>query len=217
MNRAYYSDTVERFVLASTAEVLGTLTRNSEYPVENTQVRAWTQQIDVMRRVLAPHRASGVILLEYSIPRLGKRIDVVVVIAAAVFVLEFKVGLSEFSRAALDQVWDYALDLKNFHEPSHNCLIAPILVATEASAPTNEPVVPDADQVIRPLRANESTLASAMANVLDSTRATPIDPAAWELGRYLPTPTIVEAAAARCRSFDFLLRPLASRMERGRN
>ena len=65
---------------------------------------------------------------------MGQRIDVVFLIGAVIFVLEFKVGEKEFTSYAKDQVWDYALDLKNFHETSHEHFIAPILIATEAKS-----------------------------------------------------------------------------------
>ena len=64
---------------------------------------------------------------------MGRRIDAVLLVGPVVFVIEFKVGESVFERAAVDQVWDYALDLKNFHEASHSVSIVPILIATEAT------------------------------------------------------------------------------------
>jgi hypothetical protein len=72
----------------------------------------------------------GKVYFEFVVPRLGKRIDVVLVIDHVLFVLEFKVGEKDFTRSGIDQVWDYALDLKNFHESSHAASIAPLLIAT---------------------------------------------------------------------------------------
>ena len=40
---------------------------------------------------------------------MGERIDVVLLIGSAIFVLEFKVGGTEFTSYGLDQVCDYAL------------------------------------------------------------------------------------------------------------
>ena len=77
---------------------------------------------------------AGKIYFEFDIPRMGKRIDVVLLIKSVIFVLEFKVGEATFSAAAFDQVWDYAIDLKNFHESSHEATIAPILIATQSPA-----------------------------------------------------------------------------------
>lgn len=63
---------------------------------------------------------------------MGKRIDAVLLIDGIVFVVEFKVGSEEFTGADINQVWDYALDLKYFHEESHHLPIIPILVSTNA-------------------------------------------------------------------------------------
>jgi len=62
---------------------------------------------------------------------MGRRIDVVLLTGPVIFILEFKVGETKYPAYAFDQVWDYALDLKNFHETSHLALIAPILISTE--------------------------------------------------------------------------------------
>src|SRR5206468_8224610 len=93
---------------------------------------AWLQEIKILKGVLNGYK--GLIFFEYSIPRMGRRIDVVLIIKNVIFVLEFKVGEKEFLLSAVDQVLDYSLDLKNFHETSHKHLIAPILIATEAKA-----------------------------------------------------------------------------------
>jgi hypothetical protein len=122
---------------------------------------------------------------------------VLAVIGPMVFVLEFKVGEREFTSQAIDQVYDYALDLKNFHEPSHNLYVAPILVATEA--PRTEAVVGTSsrnDRVLLPIRTTTETLADALRQALAYTEGPDIDVVHWEQGRYCPTPTIIEAARA---------------------
>jgi hypothetical protein len=105
---------------------------NNDFPVEQTQRDAWLEEVRILRSILLPFH--GAIYFEYSIPRMGQRIDVVILIGPAIFVLEFKVGEEEFTSQALDQVCDYALDLKNFHETSHEPYIAPILIATKAKS-----------------------------------------------------------------------------------
>ena len=82
---------------------------------------------------------------------MGRRIDAVLLIGPVVFVIEFKVGESVFERAALDQVWDYALDLKNFHEASHSVSIVPVLIATGATASAPLELHADEDKVYRPI------------------------------------------------------------------
>ena len=131
---------------------------------------------------------------------MGKRIDVVLIIKQAIFILEFKVGDKEFSSNAIDQVWDYALDLKNFHSSSHDHFIAPILIATNAK--NIIPVIsltPQSDKVLFPIKSNTETLKSVIDNTLALLDGATIDMTEWEKGRYCPTPTIVEAAMALYR------------------
>src|SRR5207302_2799245 len=132
----------------------------------------------------------------FSIPRMGRRIDTVLLISGVIFVLEFKVGDTTFDRAALDQVWDYALDLKNFHEASHAAPIVPILLATGAGASTTLELRADADQVYRPISVPSARLRTLLDLALRSVKTAPLDEHAWPRAPYRPTPTIVEAPRA---------------------
>ncbi|APV43820.1 hypothetical protein Dform_00464 [Dehalogenimonas formicexedens] len=136
-------------------------------------------------------------MFEYSIPRMGKRIDVVILIKHVIFVLEFKVGEIEFKSKDIDQVYDYALDLKNFHEPSHDQFIVPILIATKAkvSSPCS-PIPPAYDKIFSPINSDLKSLEGIMKQILDLSTGKLIDPKVWKEGRYCPTPTIIEAALA---------------------
>lgn len=128
---------------------------------------------------------------------MGKRIDVVLITGCTIFILEFKVGESEFPLSALDQVWDYALDLKNFHETSHEPLIAPVLIATRAESILDAiSTTPHNDKILFPIRCNGELLGRVIEDVLHFAEGTAIEPAQWETGRYQPTPTIIEAAMA---------------------
>jgi len=195
MKRDYYSDSITTFLSTSTNEILGTLTRNSGFAIEQTQRDAWLEEIHILQGRLSG--MAGSIYFEYAIPRMGKRIDVVLLVGSVIFVLEFKVGETEFSSYALNQVWDYALDLKNFHETSREYLIAPVVIATKASPTT--PIISTTshnDKVLTPIRCNVELLGLVLERVLDFTDGAFIDPAHWEAGRYSPTPTIIEAAMA---------------------
>ncbi|MCM3869599.1 MAG: DUF2075 domain-containing protein [Pyrinomonadaceae bacterium] len=196
MKRDYYSDSIARFRDTSPNEILGTLVKSSGgFAVEPTQRDAWLEEINILQRVLS--QVQGSIYFEYAIPRMGKRIDVVLLISSVIFVLEFKVGEREFTSYALNQSWDYALDLKNFHETSRDSFIAPIVVATKA--PHTTPIVsttPHNDKVFSPIRCNLESLLLVVERVLDFADGALIDPTQWEGGRYSPTPTIVEAAMA---------------------
>ena len=135
MKREYYSASIPTFCSTTTEKVIGFLTTGSAaagFPVEPTQTGAWVQQIEILQSAL--QGKEGKVYFEYSIPRMGQRIDVLLIMGPVIFVLEFKVGAKEFTSYAIDQVVDYALDLKNFHETSHKQIIAPILIATEAAA-----------------------------------------------------------------------------------
>ena len=140
MDRFYYQNSIAGFLADSEDAVLGTLARNNTFDLVDLQRNAWLYEIKLLKNMLRAESA-GQIVFEYSIPRLGKRIDVVLLLRGIVFALEFKVGADEYFRQDLEQVWDYALDLKNFHEASRDLTIVPILVATDAdSASTSKEV-----------------------------------------------------------------------------
>ncbi len=197
LSRYFYSDSIASFLAASDESIIGEMVKNNDFGLEFTQRDAWVEEIRVLKTFLPHVSTQGYIYFEYSIPRLGKRVDVVIIIGAVLFVLEFKVGEKDFLSHDIDQVWDYALDLKNFHESSHECIIAPILVATKAA--DQMPVVAMTQQndgILLPIKSNELTLADVFAKVLTFTDGPIIDPEAWVSGRYQPTPTIIEAATA---------------------
>jgi hypothetical protein len=198
VKREYYADSISNFLRLSTEEIVGKLALASDFPDTLEQRAAWVEEIEILRPILSFH--SGAVHFEYSIPRMGERIDVLLIIGPVIFVLEFKTGAKEFTRYALDQVTDYALDLKNFHETSHGRFVAPILIATEAKSVL--PLVamtPQDDKLLVPLKANAKSLGDVIKAVLDLLRGDMIDWRAWQAGRYSPTPTIMEAALALYR------------------
>ena len=115
-----------------------------------------------------------------------------------IFILEFKVGEKDFLLSAIDQVLDYGLDLKNFHETSHQHLVAPILIATEAK--NVFPVIsttPHNDNILFTIKTNTAfTRRSNKGCFADSQMGKILIMRLWESGRYSPTPTIIEAAMA---------------------
>lgn len=199
VRRWLYGERFDYFAARSAAEILGLLTQHAGGDLELTQNNAWQEEIEILKALQLPavERESARIYFEYSIPRLGRRVDVILLVSHVLFVLEFKAGESHFNVAALDQVWDYALDLKNFHSASHNICIAPVLVATQASSQRIElqHTLHD-DGLIRPVRANPTDLPHVVSETLGFLKAARIDADKWEAGRYLPTPTIIEAARA---------------------
>jgi len=185
---------VENVRATSTEEILGTLTKNGGYTLLLTQRDAWIAQIEFLRERI--RGLTGSLFFEFSIPRMGRRIDVVLLAGGIVFVVEFKVGATTFDAAAIDQVWDYALDLKNFHEASHHLTIVPLLVATDASHVSSSPLIRDSDGVVRPLIANRTSFRDTIDLLLSQFAAEPIDSQRWANASYRPTPTIIEAARA---------------------
>src|SRR5712691_11901006 len=196
MKREFYSASITEFEITAREQVLGHLVTNNPFTLEQTQRNAWLEEIDILQKVLSEHR--GFIYFEYAIPRMGKRADVILVLGPAIFVLEFKIGESEFTSAALDQVCDYALDLKNFHKTSYARFIAPILIATNAPAVAfTICATPQNDKLLCPIRCSGGSLPTVIKEVLSFAQEDPdIDSTEWERGRYCPTPTIIEAALA---------------------
>ena len=149
-----------------------------------------------MKSVLAalPDK-NGRIVFEYDIPRLGKRVDVVLLLEGIVFCLEFKVGETQILEMDVDQVLDYALDLKNFHKYSQDKIIAPILIATnyhDASSDIQMSVYDD--RVVNPLVTGERGIIALVNAVLAAfPNEAPVD-SNWIISPYAPTPTIIEAA-----------------------
>jgi Uncharacterized conserved protein (DUF2075) len=191
-SRVWYGATITEFLKSDPNAVLGQLTANSDFALIPTQRDAWIAQIEFLRANI--NGLTGSVFLEFNIPRMGRRIDVVLLIGPVVFVVEFKVGEKNFDRAAIDQVWDYALDLKNFHEASHNVSIVPILIATEAEVLAPIELQADEDKVYRPVSINTEGFRVAVDLILKSIAGSVLDDQQWSRAPYHPTPTIVEAA-----------------------
>lgn len=191
MTRYYYSNAISVFLQQSQNEIIGELAQGNEFSLELTQRAAWIKQIELLKNVLSLY--NGYLFFEYSIPRIGKRIDVVILIKGIIFVLEFKVGEKKYLTTDIDQVWDYALDLKNFHEASHSATIVPILVSTEAEKKSFHQLIYD-DSVYSPICCNADSLENVIRQFLLTEGGADIDGYAWGISRYSPTPTIIEAA-----------------------
>lgn len=193
--RAYYSAGLDRFRQANADGIVGALAASSGPNVTQEQKDAWKKEIDILKKETAG-LDSGRIFLEFTIPRMGKRADAVLVFSGVVFVMEFKVGEDRYQKADIEQCLDYALDLKSFHEGSHNVPVIPVLVATDAPVRGND-YGAYGDGTIKPVLVGRSGLGRAIAEAAGRhDRGTTIDAGAWEGSRYKPTPTIIEAALA---------------------
>ena len=198
--RFYYSDSISAFLNRSVNEIIGELTLASQHDINEETSSSWVEEIDTLKEALAPFSGHGSVYFEYNIPRMGHRADVVAVIDGIVFVLEYKTAEQKFHRDAMIQVWDYALDLKNFQEGSHDRVLVPVLVAPkEKDKHCCLELKHFEDNVYEPLMVNAHLLGAGISKVLDSipheVQLKTADDI-WAKSGYEPTPTIIEAAIA---------------------
>ena len=193
--RLYYSAEIQAFLQSSDEAILGKIVSNeSQAELRLQQNNTWRAEIAILKRQLAEFR-EGRIIFEYIIPRMGKRVDTVILYKNIVFLLEFKCGDREYSASAYDQVYDYALDLRNFQRESHKVLLVPIVVATKAQPVQN--AICAKDRIIEPLKCNETNIAQVLVQVAEKfCDEAKFDYIQWENSEYMPTPTIIEAAQA---------------------
>ena len=201
VKRSYYYADCDEFLNASEEAILGELT-DSHMPLPLTvqQEQAWKEEIRILKQVMRD-LGDGHVAFEYTIPRMGKRIDAVIIKKGHVFLLEFKVFEEEYPKTAVDQVVDYALDLHNFQDGSRDVDLFPIAVCTEA--PDKENKVEIIDKVATPLRCNRHNLSTVIRKTIDLfPREKILDANEWFDSTYKPTPTIIEAAQALYRNHN---------------
>lgn len=194
--RCLYDSRIDAFIEKEKESIFGALCDKYHGDALTTTREAWMGEIEILQRELCSWKnTDGRIVFEYDIPRLGKRVDVVLLLHGIVFCLEFKVGETSILETDVDQVLDYALDLKNFHKYSRDRVIVPILIATKYKKVSSmvQPSVYD-DRVVNPLLTGEDGIAALITEVLRSFPGEgSIDPN-WVISPYAPTPTIIEAA-----------------------
>ena len=198
--RSYYSASITQFLQESNSEILGIIHSN-DISAETTiqQSNAWAAEVQILKEQLRS-LSEGRIIFEYTIPRMGKRVDAVILHRNIVFLLEFKCGDTEYRQPTYDQVYDYALDLRNFQKESHNKLLVPIMVSTRA--PRYQNTLKEYERIIEPIRCNGQNLGVAIEHIAKQYNEPDFDYVAWENSEYLPTPTIVEAAQALYRGHN---------------
>jgi len=194
LKRAYYQAATEDFIARDPNAVLGELVTSHGFAVDVQQRNAWQHQIQTLKVVLTGFPNSHV-FFEFSIPRMGKRVDVVLLISGVVFVVEYKVGLDNYAGGAQEQAVDYAVDLKNFHEASHFKKLVPVVVATNAAPTAVEDQWYD-DGVATVQLANDSTFADVLSHYVSRHGEQSFSAGEWAAATYKPTPTICEAAQA---------------------
>lgn len=198
MDRAYISISPHGLASTSSDQLYGQLAGRLPFAVEPSQRAAWEFQIRHLRS-FASDLPDAHFFLEFLIPRMGRRADLVVLNAGVIFVIEYKLGASHFDRSALNQTYGYGLDLNHFHETSHHRSIVPMLVATRATSIGHQPVLWDKDQLAHPLSLTPEELAPTINFVSRVWGGSMLEPHLWQAGQYRPTPTIIEAAQALYR------------------
>jgi hypothetical protein len=194
MKRAGYDASSLNFKNENIESVIGSLTNAATFNVDLKQRNAWQYIIQHLKNAISEFD-NAYIFLEFAIPRMGRRVDAIILFNGCVFAIEYKVGSSEFYSADIDQVLGYALDLKNFHEPSHQLPIIPILISTKTEPQSYDSKLSD-DQICEPILSNGDNLADIIKVVSKQFGKTAIKASEWLNGRYKPTPTIIEAAQA---------------------
>jgi hypothetical protein len=198
--RAYYSAPISQFLLQSESEIFGIIHTNCvSFETTIQQSNTWQQEISILKKQLQD-KADGRVIFEYTIPRMGKRVDAVVLYKNIVFILEFKCGDNEYRSSTYDQIYDYALDLRNFHKESHDKLIASIMVSTQAKEVPF--IIHKNNRIIEPIYCNATNISAAIDLVALENTEPHFDYIAWENSEYLPTPTIIEAAQALYRGHN---------------
>ncbi len=194
--RCLYEDDIDSFLSKESELIFGVLCENYHGDALTTTREAWIKEIEILKGALIQWKHSDChIVFEYDIPRLGKRIDIVLLLKGIVFCLEFKVGESKILENDVDQVLDYALDLKNFHKFSENRVIVPVLIATkyEKASSFIQKSAYD-DMVVNPLVTGETGITKLMFEVLNVYPEEQTIDKNWIISPYAPTPTIIEAA-----------------------
>jgi hypothetical protein len=195
MNRAYYNSTITDFLNEDNDSIYGKI--SGKYDLNKLAIQqsnAWKSQIKILKSHLTS--LNGNIYFEFTIPRMGKKVDNILIIDNCLFVLEFKIGSNIYEKHALDQAFDYGLDLNNFHEGSHNKNIIPILIADEANE-VEICFIKTIDNLYETIRTNSKNLEAVInLGLKNISRSEIINCDNWEKSIYKPTPTIIEAATA---------------------
>lgn len=199
--RFFYSCTIADFMTKTVDEIVGALTQADTYDINKETSSSWVEEIQTLKDSLADYANRGSLYFEYNIPRMGRRADVIALIDDIVFVLEYKTSEQRFTREALVQVWDYALDLKNFQEGSRERILIPILVAPkEKDHNCLFKLKHFEDHVYEPLLTNGARLKECLDSTIQQFPHHTVYSSArddiWAKSGYEPTPTIIEAAVA---------------------
>lgn len=198
MTRAYYSQPISQFLTTDDHQILGKLlAKHTHQKLDDLQRNAWQKQITILKKQL--QGIDGRLYFEFSIPRMGKRVDNIIIIGKTILLLEFKIGETQYHKYDMEQVIDYALDMRNFHEGSHQATLIPVLIAENAPDIQAQNYIQQAMNFQTAVRLNATNLGDFLHQIPMQNQ---FDIANWEQSAYKPTPTIVEAAQALYQKHD---------------
>lgn len=203
MNRFYYFNNINNFKQEDSTYIFGQITKADEFGSDDLQKNTWQKEIEILKEQLKDIN-NGYIIFEYTIPRIGSRVDNILIYNNIIFLIEFKVGENKYTKNSKEQVLDYALDLSNFHKESHNKILVPIVICTEAEIKENE-IYFEKDNILNVICCNKTNLYENIekivqnGEVLSKLKYKVININEWINSIYTPTPTIIEAAQSLFR------------------
>lgn len=191
MVRYCYENNLENFRDETMETILGEITKNYKFELNEMQKKAWISEIKILKNQLSKMN-DGTIIFEYQIPRMQSIIDNVLLINGIIFAIEFKINEKEYKQHEIEQVLRYTYQLKNFHYESRKKLIVPILVCTEAEDINND-IKLNEDNVFNIIKANKNNLSILISEISEKYKRN-YDLSNWSKSKYVPTPNILEAA-----------------------
>lgn len=198
MDPYQYSSEIKNLFSEDENAIIGVLTQDNDFDTKRTTVESWKEEIHTLKIALSDYSTEdGFVAFEYTIPRIGGRIDCVVGLRGILFVLEFKTGDTPDVNADKEQLIQYVTDLKNFHFESYDIPIVPMWVLPGADVPVANVMRPKTNEnIFGLLTVSDSTISEAIRKILVSEYADKIEINAnnWLHSPYCPTSNIIEAA-----------------------
>lgn len=199
MNEAQYYNTLQSFLSESDSSILGKIFHEEQFSASNRTKEAWLSEIRILKEQLASLKVnpSDYIFFEYTIPRVGGRIDCGLIINDILFIIEFKTGESQQDLTInKEQLQQYVIDLKNFHFESYDVPLVPVLLIESLPnekihiSPSKED--PTLYCLVTINRQGLTSLIQKANNAISPTH--PINALNWLHSPYCPTADIVQAA-----------------------
>lgn len=184
-----YFDEIVNFIKEDPSAIFGKIVKHSTFADCVKQKEAWINEIEILQEQLKDFK-EGLIGFEYTIPRMGSRIDTVILYKGIIFDLEFKNFNDTFEGADKDQTKRYAFELENYHSSSKDRIIVPILVATDAEKQTH--TYECIDKQYNLFLSNGCDLAEIINTIAGKHKSENALNKDWFKGKWKPVPTIID-------------------------